>query len=381
MWYMNEEREMLQSMAREFAETEIKPFINEMEENSSFPHEIMRKAAECGITGLILPEDCDGMGPKWVDFGICLEEVAKESVTVANCLASQYAGTSLLTMLGRDDVVEKVLKPICHGDFIMATSQCEPAGQTRLIDHKSTFYIDPETNEVVLNASKIFTTNAGEAEYYLVCAKATDPEAVGGHFGYVLVHKDTPGCICAHVEHKIGWNGSSTGSMIYNNVRVPMDNLLLVMDIDEETTYYGGSNIAVLVALSCVGGAEGVLKKTIENARSRMHGGVSLWDSYQAMRHTIAELWMDVQIMKNAVYSILENIDRGDPDALADAWTSKVKAARMFEKVASECIVLNGGNGVIRENGIERYLRDAKVCAIGCFALPHITEMIANHIE
>lgn len=236
MWFMNEEREMLQNMARDFAETEVKPFINEMEENCTFPHEIMKKAAECGITGLILPEDCEGSGPSWVDFGICLEEISKESCVVGNCLASQYAGTSLLTMLGREDVTEKVLKPICRGEFIMATSQCEPAGQTRLNDHKSHFEIDPDTNEIVLNASKIFTTNAGEAEWYLVCAKA--PEGMGGKFGYILVHKDTPGVICAHVEHKIGWNGSSTGSMIYNNVRVPMDNLMLVMDIDEETTYY-----------------------------------------------------------------------------------------------------------------------------------------------
>lgn len=86
-------------------------------------------------------------------------------------------------------------------------------------------------------------------------------------------------------------------------------------------------------------------------------------------------------MLSSALLVILENIDKGDPDALVDAWASKVKAARMFEHVASECVVFNGGNGVIRENGIERYMRDAKVCAIGCFALPHITEMIANHIE
>ena len=379
MWFMNDEREMLQNMARDFAETEIKPFINEMEENSTFPHEIMKKAAECGILGLILPEDCEGSGPSWVDFGICLEEISKESCVVGNCLASQYAGTSLLTMLGREDVTEKILKPICRGDFIMATSQCEPAGQTRLDDHKSHFEIDPETNEIVLNASKIFTTNAGEAEWYLVCAKA--PEGMGGKFGYILVHKDTPGVICAHVEHKIGWNGSSTGSMIYNNVRVPMENLVLVMDIDEETTYYGGGNIGVLVALTAIGGAEGVLQKTIDNARSRMHGDKSIWDSYQAMRHTVADLWTEVEMLRCAVYTILENIDHGDPDALNQAWAIKIRAAKMFEHVASECIVLNGGNGVIRENGIERYLRDAKVCSIGCFALPHITEMIANHLE
>lgn len=381
MWYMNDEREMLQSMAREFTQAEVVPFINEMEETGAFPHEIMRKAGECGITGLILPEDCDGMGPIWVDFGICLEEIGKESFVVANALCSQYAGTSLLTMLGREDVVEKILKPICRGDFVMATSQCEPAGQTQLQHHKTRFEIDPATDEIVINGGKIFTTNAGNAEWYLICAKTPDPEAMGGAFGYILAHKDTPGLIVGHIEHKIGWNGSSTGQMFFNNLRVPKENLVLVMDADEESTYYGAGNIGVLMSAGALGAAEGVLQKTVDNAKSRMHGDKSIWDSYQAMRHTIAELWMDVETLRGLVYSTLEAVDRGDADAIALGWVCKFKAAKIFERVASECIVLNGGNGVIRENGIERYLRDAKLCSIGCFALPHITEMIANHIE
>ena len=381
MWYMNEEREMLQSMARELAETEIRPFINAMEETSEFPHEIMKKIGEAGINGLFLPEEVGGMGAHWVDLGVCLEELGKESFVIANAVCSQYAGTSLLTMLGNEKLNEEVLAPICRGDFVMATSQCEPAGQTRLHDHKTRFTVDPETGEIVINGSKIFTTNAGAAEYYLVCAKTPDPEEYGGEFGYILVHKDTPGLTVGHIEHKIGWNGSSTGQMFYNNCRVPAENLLLVMDNDEDTVYYGGGTIGALMAVSMLGAAEGVFAKTLENARNRMHGDTSIFDLYQAMRHTFAELKMDIELMRGISYGVLQGLDNGDADVIEQAWAAKVKCARLFEHIASECIVLNGGNGVIRENGIERYLRDAKLCSIGCFALPHITEMIANHLE
>ena len=381
MWYMNEEREMLQSMARELAVTEVKPFVPIMEENGEFPYAIMKKIGEAGINGLFLPEEVGGIGNRWVDLGICLEELGKESFVVAECVASQYAGTSLLSMLGNEKVNKEVLEPICRGDFVMATSQCEPAGQTRLHDHKTRFTVDAETGEIVVNGNKIFTTNAGAAEYYLVCAKTPDPEKFGGEFGYILIHKDTPGLTVGHIEHKVGWNGSSTGQMYYNNVRVPMENLLLVMDMDEDTTYYGGGNIGALLAVSALGAAEGVFEKTLENARNRMHGDTSVFDSYQAMRHSFAELKMDIELLRGLVYGVLQALDEGDPDAITQAWAAKVKAARIFEHVTSECIVLNGGNGVIKENGIERYFRDAKVLSIGCFALPHIIDMVANHLE
>ena len=381
MWYMNDEREMLKSMAHDFAVSEIRPMVGKMDETGEFPHEIMKKIGEMGIIGLFLPEDCGGCGPRWVDLGICLEEIGKESNVIANCIDSQYAGTSLLTMLGNQKLIDEVIKSIAEGKFVMATSQCEPAGQTRLHDHKTRFTVDPETNEIVLNGGKIFTTNAGAAEYYLVCAKTPDPEQFGGEFGFILVHKDTPGLTVGHIEHKVGWNGSSTGQMFYNNIRVPMENLLLVMDLDEETTYYGAGTIGALMAAGALGSAEGVYEKTLANARSRMHGDTSIFDSYQAMRHTLAELKMDIELLRGLVYGTLEALDKGDPDAIQLSWIAKVKAARIFEHVASECIVLNGGNGVIRENGIERYFRDAKVNSIGCFALPHIVEMIANHLE
>lgn len=380
MWYMNEEREMLQKMARDFTQKEIAPFVKTMEETDAYPHEILKKAAELGITGLIIPEACGGYGSKWVEFGICLEEIGKESNCVANALASQYAGTSLLTMLQNPMVNEKVIKPIVNGDFVMATAQCEPAGQTMMPLYKTAFQWN-ENGDIVINGSKIFCTNAGNAEYYLVSLKTPKPyEPPMGEFSYILVHKDTPGFKVGHIENKIGWHGSSTGQLYFNNCTVPKENLLLSMDSSPEMTYMGGGGIAVLVAAGALGAAEGVYEKTLKYAHERMHGDQCIFDAYQAMRFTFAELSMEIEKLKCLVFATLEEMDKQDPQSVQHGWMCKLQAAKVFEHVASECITLHGGNGVIVENGVERYLRDAKINSIACFALPHVQEFIANHL-
>ncbi len=380
MWYMNEEREMLRSMAKDFTKQEVAPFVKVMEETHEFPHEIIKKAAELGIISLIIPENCGGMGPKWTEFGICLEEIGKESNCLTNALASQYAGTSLLTMLQNPKLNEEIIAPIVRGDFIMATAQCEPAGQTMQPQYKTHFDWN-ENGDLVLNGSKIFCTNAGEAEWYLVNVKTGKPyQAPLGEFSYVLVHKDTPGFKVGHIENKIGWNGSSTGQLYFENCVVPKENLVLSMDYNPEMTYMGGGGIAVLVAVGALGSAEGVYEKALNYAKERMHGDKSIFESYQAMRFKFAELKMEIESLRNMVYATLDEMDKQDPDALAHGWMCKIQGAKTFEHVASECVTLCGGNGVIVENGFERYLRDAKVNSIACFALPHIQEFIANHL-
>lgn len=380
MWYMNEEREMLQKMVRDFTKKEIVPFIKVMEETHEFPHDIIKKAGEIGITGLIIPEVCGGIGPKWVEFGICLEEIGKESNCITNALSSQFAGTSLLTTLGNQRINEEIIAPIARGDFIMATAQCEPAGQTMQPYYKCHFDWS-ENGDLVLNGSKIFCTNAGEAEWYLVNVKTAKPyEPPMGEFSYVLVHKDTPGFRVGHIEKKIGWNGSSTGQLYFENCRVPKKNLVLSMDLNPEMSYMGGGGIAVLVAAGALGSAEGVYEKALAYSRERMHGDRSLFDSYQAMRFTFAELKMEIEKLRNMVYAALTEMDAKDPDAIAHGWMCKLQGAKIFEHVASECITLCGGNGIIVENGFERYLRDAKVNSIACFALPHVQEFISTHL-
>lgn len=374
MWYMNEEREQLQKMVREFTATEVKPFVKEMEEHDTYPHELLKKAGELGIIGLMFPEKAGGFGPRWVDMGICLEEIAKESNTFAMCLSSLHAGTSMLVQIGNEEQIDKIVKPIVAGESVIAGAQCEPTGVARLQDFQTTASF--EGGECVINGGKIFCTNAGESDYYSVTCKTKKPYAPPlGEYTIVLVPKDAPGFKVGHIENKMGWHGSSTGQIYFNNCRVPMSNVLASFDMDG---FGGAFSIGILLAAGQLGSAEGIFQKTLSYAKERMHGDKSLFDSYQAMRHTFAELWMEIEEFRGLVYGVLEDLDRGDMTVMGRAWAAKVKGARMFEHVASECLVLNGGNGTIVENGIERYLRDAKMNSIGCFALPHIVDIISE---
>lgn len=377
MWYMNEERQQLQKMAADFTQAEIKPFVKEMEENNTFPHAVLKKAGELGLIALMFPEKAGGMGPRWIESGIVIEEMSKECNTFACCMAGIYAGASLLCAIGNDQQVETILKPVVRGETYIAGAQCEPVGVARLHDFKTTATFDADG--VTINGGKIFCTGAGEADYYSVTCKTAEPYGPPlGEFTIVLVPKDTPGLKIGHIENKMGWHGSSTGQLYFDNCHVPMSCVLASYDMNAEMAMQGGYGIAALLAAGQLGSCVGVYEKTLKYAKERMHGDKSLFDSYQAMRHTFAELWMEIESFRSLVYSVLEDMDRNDPTVVGRAWTAKVKGARLLERVASECMVLNGGNGVIVENDIERYLRDAKMNAIGCFALPHIVDMITT---
>lgn len=377
MWYMNEEREQLRKMAHDFAENEVRPFVKEMEEKDAYPHEIIKKAGELGIIGLLFPEQVGGLGPRWVEMGIVLEEIAKVSNTVAMCISSLYAGSSLLLQLGKPELIEKIILPVIAGDMVVAGAQCEPTGIARLQDYQTTASF--EDGQVVLNGGKIFCTNAGAAKWYSITCKTKEPYGppLGSHT-IVLVPADAPGFKVGHIENKIGWHGSGTGQIYLNNCRLPMDYVAASFDMDAQMLLSGGFSIGILLAAGQLGSAEGVYEKTLKFAKEKKHGDLSVFDSYQAMRHTFANLKMDIEEFRGLVFGVLEDLDRGNYNCAMEAWTAKVKGARMFEHVASECIVLNGGNGTIVENDIERYLRDAKMNSIGCFALPHIVDMIST---
>lgn len=142
MWYMNEEREQLKKMARDFAVTEVRPFVKKMENEEAFPTEIIKKAGELGMLSLLFPEHVGGVGPCWVDMGIVLEEIAKESNTVAMCLSSVYAGASMLAQIGSEEQVETILKPVIAGDSIIAGAQCEPTGIAQMEDFQTMVEFD-----------------------------------------------------------------------------------------------------------------------------------------------------------------------------------------------------------------------------------------------
>lgn len=379
MWYMNEEREQLQKMVRDFAETEVRPFVKEMEEQDAFPREIVRKAGELGLIALSFPEQIGGMGPKWVEMGIFLEEISKVSNCVGNTFASINAGTALLLQMGNPELIQNYVIPTMMGQMIPASAQSEPCGGGRVQDFTCTAAI--EGNELVINGGKIFCTNAGHADYYTVNCRTKAPyTAPFGSTCLILVPAGTPGLKVGHIENKVGWHGSSTGQLYFTDCRVPMSNLLATFDMDESMVTAGAFSVSITMACGMLGGAEGVYEKALAYAKERKHGDKSLFDSYQAMRHIFAELKMEIEMLRSLVYGVLEDLDKGDYNVAERAITAKVKGARIFEHVASECIVLCGGNGTIVENDFERYYRDAKMNSIGGMSINYLTDVIASQL-
>lgn len=377
MWYMNEEREQLQKMVHDFAEAEIRPFVKEMEEHDAFPTEIIRKAGELGLIALMFPEQIGGMGPKWIESGIMLEEMAKVSNCVADTFASIHAGCALIIQTGNAELIQKVVIPAMMGQVVTASAQSEPTGGTRLDDFTCTAAI--EGNEIVLNGGKIFCTNAGHADYYTINCKTKAPYAAPfGNHTLVLVEKDTPGFKVGHIENKVGWHGSSTGQLYFNNCRVPMSNIIATMDMDESMLAAGAFSVSILMAALMLGSAEGVYEKTLAYAKERKHGDISIYDKYQSMRHRFAELKMEIEMLRGLVFGVLADLDNGNYNVTVPALTAKVKGTQIFEHIASECVTLSGGNGLIVENDIERYYRDAKVCSIAGMSVHHLTDIIAG---
>ena len=378
MWYMNEEREQLVKMIKDFAESEIRPFVKEMEETDAFPREIIRKAGELGLIALWFPEQLGGMG-KWLDYGLFLEEVSKVSNCIGNCFASIPAGTSLLMQCGNAELIGKYVVPTMMGQMVPASAQSEPCGGTRIQDFSCTAAI--EGDELVINGGKIFCTNAGQADYYTVNCKTKPPySAPFGSSCLILVPADAPGLKIGHIENKVGWHGSSTGQLYFQNCRVPMSNLMMTMDMDESMTAAGAFGPAITTACCMLGGAEGVYEKTLAYCKERKHGDTPIFQKYQAMRHTFADLKMEIEMLRSLIFGVLEDLDKGNYNISERALTAKVKGSRIFEHVASECVVLMGGNGTIVENDIERYYRDAKVTSVGGMSIYHLTDVVASQL-
>ncbi|MGI5927962.1 MAG: acyl-CoA dehydrogenase family protein, partial [Thermacetogeniaceae bacterium] len=263
MWYMNEERKMLQKMIKEFTQNEIKPFIAQMEENDTYPKEILKKLGELGVLGLCLDEKYGGSGEDWISMGIVLEEIAKESNTVAllTALASDITA-HMIAPYCTPEQIEKFIKPAVKGEILLANWATEPCGIFNIGEYETTAVL--EGDEWVVNGGKIFATNAGQCDYaFVVCRTNENANAAAmDGWSWIMIPANSDGFKVGHIENKLGWKGSSTGQVYFNNVRVPKENL--IGEKDKAFQYL----VERLVPGYCLygawtlGSAEGVYEKT-----------------------------------------------------------------------------------------------------------------------
>tara|TARA_B100000530_G_scaffold88812_1_gene53998 strand:+ start:366 stop:1526 length:1161 start_codon:yes stop_codon:yes gene_type:complete len=352
---LSEEQKALQNSVRKFAQTELPEIAKQIEETGRPPNmEIRKRFGELGYLGVNLSADYGGSGGTHLDAVIVLEELAKISIAVAFPVFESCFGPSLaIAHFGSENLKDWLLPSICSGDLILAVSMSEPNAGSALTDLSTKGVV--EDNHVILNGTKRWCSGAGHAEAYVVYCRMSDEQGAKG-IGAIVVEKDTPGFSFGKQEHHMGFKGVASADMYFDNVRIPIENILvpaggfskLMEAFDLERC--GNTTMSLAVAQSAF---DFVLSYTQE----RKQFGKPLVD-FQAVQIQIAEMKMKLDAARLLLYRAVVNAESGLP-SIADSSIAKCFANEIAREVTGKAMQLMGGYGYSTEFPLEQKMRDA----------------------
>ena len=360
MFRLDEEHLELQASFKEFAENEIRPLAKEIDETERFPLESIKKMAEMGMMGLPIPEEYGGSGVDQLGYVLEIEELAKVCATTAIIVS---AHTSLccwpILKFGTEEQKQKYLIPLARGEKLGAFALTEPSAGTDASMQKSTAM--PDGDAYVLNGSKIFITNAGAADVFIVFAM-TDKEQGTRGISAFIVERDMPGFSISKPENKMGLRASSTCELIFDNVRIPKENLLgqegkgfkIAM-----ATLDGGR---IGVAAQATGIAQGAIDEAVKYTTERIQFGRRI-SQFQNTQFTLADMQTKTDAARLLMWRAAAAEQDGQPYTHLAAM-AKLFAAETASYVTNRAVQLFGGYGYTREYPVERMMRDAKVTEI-----------------
>ncbi|MGS0764874.1 acyl-CoA dehydrogenase family protein [Syntrophomonas curvata] len=376
MWFMTEERELMRNVARDFVQNEVKPVAVELDKKREYPLQLFRRAGELGLVGCVLPEEYGGLGGDWITKMLITEEIAKELPTLAIVIGTHIAlAGGIVNMLGTPQQKAKYLTPAAKGEHILAFASTEPAGCFAHPDFETRAEL--VGNEWVINGAKIFITNIGYANTYVVVAKTSEPidPITRKGLSMFLVEKDSPGFEVGKVEEKYGWHGSSTGSLYFRNCRIPKENLLGPLGESLSAMVISATDEFMACGALGLGIAETCYEKAKKYTRERIQLGNSMYNSHQVIRHMLAKMSVEIESLRALTMTAAAQRDSGQfPLVLGRMCKIKGYETAMF--CANECVQLHGGLGVIEDTGVERHLRDARLIGIAGGAIEAMMDQI-----
>jgi alkylation response protein AidB-like acyl-CoA dehydrogenase len=356
-----QEQIMLRDMVRDFAEKEIRPIAAEIDETCEFPEENIRKMADLGLFGIPFPEKWGGAGMDQVSYCLVVEEIAKVCASHAITLAAHTSiGTDPIDMFGTDAQREKYLVPLASGKMLGAFALTEPEAGSDMASIKTSAV--PDGDHYVLNGNKIFCTNAGYAGVFIVTV-VTDKSKGERGLSTFIVPKDTPGLLMGKKENKMGWRGSDTREIIFQNARVPGENLLGKEGegFSQAMQILIGGRISI-GALS-LGIAEGAFQAALDYSQQRKQFGRPIC-SFQAIKFMFADMATEIECGRFLTYWAAKLKDEEKPHRKESAM-AKLYCSELAMKTTTKAVQIFGGYGYSKEYPVERYMRDAKVCEIG----------------
>lgn len=357
---LSKEQEMARTLFREFAEKEIKPLAQEIDEEERFPSETLEKFRKYKFMGIPYSKEYGGAGCDTLTYEICLEEISKVCATTATMLSAHISlGTWPIVKYGTPEQKAKYLPKLCTGEYLGAFALTEPNAGTDSSAQQTKAVL--EGDHYVINGSKIFITNGGYADTYIVFAM-TDKSKGNHGISAFIVEKNFPGFSVGKKEKKMGIRGSATCELIFENCIVPKENLLGQEGKGFVVAMTTLDNGRIGIASQALGIAEGALNETCKYVKERKQFGRPL-AKFQNTQFEIADMATKVKAAQLLMYrsAIAEDTQKTYSEEAAMA---KLFCASTAMDVTTRCLQLHGGYGFTREYPIERMMRDAKITEI-----------------
>ena len=368
--HLSREQEMLRKMYRDFAENEVKPLAEWVDENEAFPEETVKKMAKLGMLGIYFPKEYGGAGADVLSYAMCVEELSKVCGTTGVIVS---AHTSLCAAPiyenGTEEQKQKYLPKLCSGEWLGAFGLTEPGAGTDA-QGQQTYAVEREDGWL-LNGSKIFITNAGFADVFIIIAVTGTVVDKRGRkskeISAFIVERTDPGFKVGKPEEKMGIRGSSTCELIMEDCLIPKDRLLGVKGRGFQLAMATLDGGRIGIAAQALGIAEGAIDETVAYVKERKQFGRSI-AQFQNTQFELAEMKARVDAAKYLVYAAaLKKQDAMNGQKVrysVEAAEAKLIASRTASDVTRRCLQLFGGYGYTRDYPIERMMRDAKITEI-----------------
>ncbi|MRM88532.1 acyl-CoA dehydrogenase [Faecalicatena contorta] len=361
---LDKKHEMARTLFREFAENEVKPLAQDVDETEHFPKETVEKMAKYGFLGIPVPKEYGGQGCDPLTYAMCVEELAKVCGTTAVIVS---AHTSLcidpIMTYGTEEQKLKYVTPLAKGEKLGAFGLTEPGAGTDAQGQQTKAVLAED--EWILNGSKCFITNGKEADIYIVIAVTGTIEKKGRKIKEIsafIVEKGTPGFSFGTKEKKMGIRGSATYELIFTDCHIPKENLLGQKGKGFHIAMHTLDGGRIGIAAQALGIAEGALETTVKYVKERKQFGRTI-GQFQNTQFQLADMAVKVEAARLLVYKAAM-AKAAQKSYSVEAAMAKLYAAETAMEVTTKAVQLHGGYGYIREYDVERMMRDAKITEI-----------------
>ena len=356
-YFLTEQQKLIKDIARRIAEERILPVRAELDEKEEFPWSIVKDMADADLFRIFIPEQYDGLGEGTFALCVAVEELSRACCGVALTYAADALGAMPILLYGSDEQKGKYLPEIASGSRLTAFGLTESGAGSDAGAIKTTALKDGD--DYVINGTKQFITNGGEAEIYTIIALTNPARGTRGASAFV-VEQGTPGFTFGKKEKKMGIRSSATSELVFHNCRVPKENLLGKEGLGFIVTMKTLDTSRPGVGALAVGLAQGALETAVAYARQREQFGHPI-SAIQAVQHLLADMAIQLEAARALVYATARTVDSGAKNFTEEGAMAKVFATDMAMKVTLDAVQVFGGPGYMRDYPVEKMLRDAKI--------------------